>query len=67
VRGGCSATAWQAFWQTAVEGRCAAEVAAGLAMTPAAVYLAKSRIMARLKERIRQWEEGEENALCPRR
>jgi RNA polymerase sigma-70 factor (ECF subfamily) len=47
-------TTWQAFWQTAVDGRDPGEVAEQLGMTIAAVYLAKSRVMARLKERIRQ-------------
>jgi RNA polymerase sigma-70 factor (ECF subfamily) len=45
---------WQAFWNTAVEGRSGEETAAELGMTVAAVYLAKSRVMARLKEQIRE-------------
>src|SRR5262249_45626669 len=48
--------AWQAFWQTAVDGKSAKEVGQALGMTVAAVYLAKSRVMARLKELVRQWE-----------
>jgi RNA polymerase sigma-70 factor (ECF subfamily) len=47
---------WQAFWQTAVEGKAGKDVAAALEMSVAAVYLAKSRVMARLKELIRQTE-----------
>jgi RNA polymerase sigma-70 factor (ECF subfamily) len=45
---------WQAFWRTAVEGQSGQEVAASLGMSVAAVYLAKSRVMARIKEQIRQ-------------
>jgi RNA polymerase sigma-70 factor (ECF subfamily) len=45
---------WQAFWNTAVEGRSGEETATDLGMTVAAVYLAKSRVMARLKEQIRE-------------
>jgi RNA polymerase sigma-70 factor (ECF subfamily) len=45
---------WQAFWMTAVEGRSGEETALALGMTVAAVYLAKSRVMARLKEQIRE-------------
>ncbi|MCI0680493.1 MAG: sigma-70 family RNA polymerase sigma factor [Gemmataceae bacterium] len=52
-------TTWQAFWQTAVEGKAAKEVAANLGMTAAAVYLAKSRIMARLSALIREVQEEE--------
>jgi RNA polymerase sigma-70 factor (ECF subfamily) len=48
---------WQAFWQTAVEGKLAREVARELGLTAAAVYLAKSRIMARLRALIRQVQE----------
>ncbi len=45
---------WQAFWQTAVEGKSGEEVARSLGMSVAAVYLAKSRTMAKLKAVIRQ-------------
>jgi RNA polymerase sigma-70 factor (ECF subfamily) len=50
-------TTWQAFWRTAVEGQGAAQAAQDLGMTVAAVYLAKSRVMAKLKEHVRQWQE----------
>jgi RNA polymerase sigma-70 factor (ECF subfamily) len=48
---------WQSFWMTAVEGKEVTEVAAQLGQTTASVYLARSRVMARLKEQIRQWQE----------
>jgi RNA polymerase sigma-70 factor (ECF subfamily) len=51
-----SPAAWQAFRRTAVDGQPAAVVAKDLGMTVAAVYLAKSRIMARLKEQVGLWE-----------
>jgi RNA polymerase sigma factor (sigma-70 family) len=54
VRGQVQPATWQAFWQTAVEGRSGQETATALGMNVAAVYLAKSRVMARLKEEIRQ-------------
>jgi RNA polymerase sigma factor (sigma-70 family) len=50
---------WQAFWETAVLSREAGEVAKGLRMTLGAVYIARSRVMARLRERIAEME-GEE-------
>jgi RNA polymerase sigma-70 factor (ECF subfamily) len=41
---------WSAFWQTAVEGRATADVAADLGMSPGAVRVAKSRVLHRLRE-----------------
>ncbi len=61
VRPRVEAATWQAFWQTAVAGRAAKEVAAELKLNVAAVHLAKSRVMARLRKVI-QAVEGEE---CP--
>jgi RNA polymerase sigma-70 factor (ECF subfamily) len=52
VRPTVSETTWQAFWQTAVEGRRAKDVAAVLGLSIAAVYLAKGRVMLRLKEQV---------------
>ena len=43
-------TTWKAFWQTAVEDRLAADVAADLGMSLAAVYKAKSRVLHRVRE-----------------
>jgi len=54
VRGAFQDSTWKAFWQTAVEGKTGPEVARALGMTVAAVYLAKGRVMARLKELIRE-------------
>src|SRR5262245_49801316 len=44
--------AWQAFWQTAVDGRGPAEVAAELGLTLGALYTAKSRVLALIKKEI---------------
>jgi len=46
------ARTWQAFWAMTVEGRPAADVAASLGMTPAAVYNAKYRVLCRLREEL---------------
>ncbi len=45
---------WQAFWRTAVEGQSGQAVADALGMTVGAVYVAKSRVLARLKEQVKQ-------------
>jgi RNA polymerase sigma-70 factor (ECF subfamily) len=52
VRGGFQPATWQAFWQTAVEGRSPGEVAGQLGMSAGAVYIARSRVLARLREEI---------------
>jgi RNA polymerase sigma-70 factor (ECF subfamily) len=40
---------WQACWETVVSGRPAAEVASELGLTTNAVYLARSRVLRRLR------------------
>jgi RNA polymerase sigma-70 factor (ECF subfamily) len=54
ARGAFSDSTWRAFWQTAVEGKTGPAVAKTLGMSVAAVYLAKGRVMTRLKEIIRE-------------
>jgi RNA polymerase sigma-70 factor (ECF subfamily) len=50
VQGEFSEQDWQAFWQVTVEGKSAAEVAAALGITPNVVYLARTRIMRRIRK-----------------
>jgi RNA polymerase sigma-70 factor (ECF subfamily) len=50
VRPEFRARTWEAAWRAAVDGRPPAEVAAALGMTVGAVYSAKSRVLARLRE-----------------
>jgi DNA-directed RNA polymerase specialized sigma24 family protein len=52
VRDHVDAASWQAFWQTAVDDRSAAAVALELGMSVGAVYTAKSRVLARIKQEI---------------
>jgi RNA polymerase sigma factor (sigma-70 family) len=52
-----SDTTWQAFWRTAVDGIPGKQVAADLDLSVAAVYLARSRVLARLKELVRSVQE----------
>ncbi len=53
VKGEFQPNTWRAFWGTAVDGKAAAEVGAELEMTSGAVYVAKSRVLARLREEVR--------------
>lgn len=58
VRPSFTDTTWQAFWRTAVEGQGPREVAAALGLSVGAVYIAKSRVQARLREQIQQAEQA---------
>ncbi len=57
VRRDVTEATWQAFWRTAVEGQPGKRVAADLGVSVAAVYLARSRVVARLKERVQTAQE----------
>ena len=45
-------TTWQACWEHVVTGRPAAAVAQQLGITVNAVYLAKSRVLRRLRQEL---------------
>jgi RNA polymerase sigma-70 factor (ECF subfamily) len=57
IKGDFQMATWAAFWRTAVDGHVPATVAADLGLSVAAVYLARSRVMARLREQVRVWSE----------
>ncbi len=67
VRPQVQETTWQAFWQTTVEGKSGKEVAQTLGLTTAAVYLAKGRVVARLRAVIRDVQGDEETFSFLRR
>jgi RNA polymerase sigma-70 factor (ECF subfamily) len=48
---------WQAFWRTAFEDQTGDKVAADLGLSIAAVYQARSRVLARLKELVQSVQE----------
>jgi RNA polymerase sigma-70 factor (ECF subfamily) len=52
---------WQAFWLTAVEGQSAAEVGRQVGLSPGAIYVAKSRVLARLKDEVELLRQQEES------
>jgi RNA polymerase sigma-70 factor (ECF subfamily) len=54
VRGHFQQATWRAFWMTAVEGREAADAATELRLSVGAVYIAKSRVLARLRGEIQR-------------
>jgi RNA polymerase sigma-70 factor (ECF subfamily) len=57
VRREVTNTTWQAFWKTAIEARPGKQVAAELHLTVTAVYLARRRVLARLKELVQSAQE----------
>ena len=54
--GAFSETIWQAFWRTGVEGRPVKEVAVALGMSVGTVYQYKSRVVARIRREIEQFD-----------
>jgi RNA polymerase sigma factor (sigma-70 family) len=51
---------WRAFWLTAVEGLAAADVAKQVGISAGAIYVAKSRVLARLKEEVEAMRQQED-------
>ena len=56
------ATTWQAFWMSAVEEQAPQVIAEELGISTGAVYIAKSRVVARLKKEVES-ATGELDAL----
>jgi RNA polymerase sigma-70 factor (ECF subfamily) len=57
VRPEVSATTWQAFWKTAIEGQPSKQVAEQLGLSLASIYGSRSRILARLRELVQAAQE----------
>jgi RNA polymerase sigma factor (sigma-70 family) len=58
ARGEFKEATWQAFWRTAVAGEPAGSVATSLGISVGAIYIAKSRVQARIKQIVQTVEEG---------
>ena len=52
-------TTWQAFVETSINGRPISDVASQLKLSHGSVYVARSRIIARLRARIEEFEVGQ--------
>lgn len=50
------ASTWLAFVRTSIEGRSVTEVARELKMSPGSIYVARSRIVARLRAKVEEFE-----------
>jgi RNA polymerase sigma-70 factor (ECF subfamily) len=56
VRGTVADTTWRAFWQTSVDGQPIENAARELGMSPGSVYIARSRVMAKLRSEVERIE-----------
>lgn len=56
VREEFRATTWQAFWRSCVLQEPVAEVAESLGMTPGNIYVARTRVIARLRQVVEDCE-----------
>lgn len=59
VRNVVTPKTWQAFWLSSVEQRPTEEVADELEISVAGVYIARCRVLARLRKLVRQFEEAQ--------
>ena len=58
VKESVTAATWQAFWLTHVEEKSVVEVSRQLGITSGSVYIARSRVMSRLREAVQQLASG---------
>jgi RNA polymerase sigma factor (sigma-70 family) len=56
VRGEFRPATWQAFWRTAVDGEAPAAVATDLGLSVGAVYVARTRVLARIRSKVEEVE-----------
>ena len=56
VRGEFRESTWRAFWNSCVEGAPVEAVAAQFGLSVGAVYIASSRVAARLREKVRRFD-----------
>jgi RNA polymerase sigma-70 factor (ECF subfamily) len=57
IRPKCALPTWEAAWRVIVKGHYPSDVAADLGMTVGAVYVAKSRVLSRLRKVLIEFEE----------
>lgn len=63
VRNIVSESTWQAFWLTSVESQPSEDVAEQLGQSLGSVYIARTRVMKRLRTLVKQYEESDSNEM----
>ncbi|MGB7343990.1 MAG: sigma-70 family RNA polymerase sigma factor [Pirellulaceae bacterium] len=58
VRSQVSDPTWQAFYRTNVQGESVKQVAADLGMREGMIYVARSRVMSRLRKAVQLWTDS---------
>lgn len=61
VRGEFRESTWQAFWRSCVVNESIADVADLLGMSPGSVYVARSRVIGRLRQVVEEFEAQHES------
>lgn len=64
IRSDFHETTWQAFWETCVDGREIRDVALSLQISVGAVYIARSRVLGRLKQEVERVSEDADAAAA---
>lgn len=54
VRSEFHEASWKAFWATQIQGKSVADVASELGVSPGSIYMSRSRILARIREKIQE-------------
>lgn len=62
IRNSFEESTWRAFWETCVDGREIRDVATSLQISVGAVYIARSRVLARLKQEVERISEDADAA-----
>ena len=63
VRGQVNSSTWQAFDRTSICGEAVADVAKDLGMREGMIYVARSRVMSRLRKEVETWIRKEQEDL----